>query len=187
MLLGGKNDLAGVRWMYLFDALELRRHARCGARDRDRSRRTARRAIRRCAKAIAEGLRFVVSNKALAGSFVIDINAMLFGMPRALFAVLSLTVYHAGAGGTGLLYTRSRSAERSSVLGSGWVQHVNRLGRLTIAMVVLWGLAIGGAGLVRSIAPAAILLGSRAGPTASAPSAARRSVRRSRPTACAGG
>jgi MFS family permease len=109
-------------------------------------------------EAIIEGLRFVTSKKALAGSFVIDINAMLFGMPRALFAVLALTVYHAGAGGTGLLYAAIAVGGTLSILGSGWIQHVNRLGRVTIAMVVVWGAAIGGAGLVRSILPAAILL-----------------------------
>jgi hypothetical protein len=110
-------------------------------------------------KSIAEGLRFVVSNKALAGSFVIDINAMMFGMPRALFAVLSLTVYHAGAGGTGLLYAAIAVGGTLSVLTSGWVQNYNRLGRFVIAAVLFWGLAIIGAGLVRSIVPAAVLLG----------------------------
>ncbi len=109
--------------------------------------------------AIAEGLRFVVSNKALAGSFVIDINAMLFGMPRILFAVLALSVYHAGAGGTGLLYTAIAIGGTLSVLGSGWVLHVRRLGLVTIVMVSMWGVAIGLAGLTRSIVPAAILLG----------------------------
>jgi MFS family permease len=109
-------------------------------------------------ESIMEGLRFVASNRALAGSFVIDINAMMFGMPRALFAVLSLTVYHAGAGGTGLLYSAVAVGGTLSVLGSGWVQHVNRLGRLTIAMVLLWGVAIGAAGLVRTIVLASILL-----------------------------
>ena len=158
VLLGGKNDLAGVRWMYLFDALScvgmLVAALAIGPQPPHNSE-----GHPPVAKAIAEGLRFVVANKALAGSFVIDINAMLFGMPRALFAVLSLTVYHAGAGGTGLLYTAIAIGGTVSVLASGWVQRVNYLGRLTIAMVVVWGLAIGGAGLVRTIAPAAILLG----------------------------
>lgn len=108
-------------------------------------------------EAIAEGLRFVAGHRALAGSFVIDINAMLFGMPRALFAVLALSVYHAGAGGTGLLYTAIAVGGTVSVLGSGWIEHVNRLGRLTIVMVLIWGAAIGGAGLVRSIVLASIL------------------------------
>jgi MFS family permease len=154
--LGGR--FRGVEWVYLFNALSCvcmlvaalaiapqpphtsRGHAPVG-------------------EAIVEGLRFVISNKALAGSFVIDINAMLFGMPRALFAVLSLTVYHAGATGTGLLYSAIAVGGTVAVLGSGWIQHVNRLGRVTIAMVLVWGLAIGGAGLVRTIVPAAILLG----------------------------
>ena len=149
--------LGGVSWIYAFDAascvgmlmaalaigaqrpLGVKKHPPVG-------------------ESIMEGLRFVVSNKALAGSFVIDINAMMFGMPRALFAALSLNVYHAGASGTGLLYSAIAVGGTLSVLGSGWVKHVNRLGRLTIGMVLLWGVAIGGAGLVRSIVPAAILL-----------------------------
>ena len=53
---------------------------------------------------IGEGLRSVRSNQPLMGSFAIDLMAMTFGMPRALFAVLSLDVYGAGAEGTGLLY-----------------------------------------------------------------------------------
>src|SRR3954466_8075065 len=48
-------------------------------------------------RSIGEGLRFVRGNQALKGSFAIDLLAMTFGMPRALFPVLSLTVYHAGA------------------------------------------------------------------------------------------
>jgi MFS family permease len=108
--------------------------------------------------AIAEGLRFVVSDRALAGSFVLDINAMAFGMPRALFAVLSLTVYHAGAGGTGLLYAAIAAGGTVAVMSSGWVTRARLLGRILIGAVLLWGIAIIGAGLVRSIAPAVVLL-----------------------------
>jgi MFS family permease len=110
-------------------------------------------------EAIVEGLRFVTSDKALAGSYVIDIGAMMFGMPRALFAVLSLSVYHAGAGGTGALYAAIAVGGMVSVLTSGWVGQATRLGRITIICVTGWGLAIIGAGLVRSIGPAALLLG----------------------------
>ena len=55
-------------------------------------------------RSIADGLRYVRGNQALVGSFAIDLVAMTFGMPRALFAVLAVSVYHAGAEGTGLLY-----------------------------------------------------------------------------------
>jgi len=109
-------------------------------------------------RAIAEGLRFVKGTRALAGSFVIDMNAMTFGMPRALFAVLALTVYHAGAGGTGLLYAAVAFGGTAAVLTSGWVASSDRLGRIVIAAVAGWGAAVLGAGLVRSIGPAIALL-----------------------------
>lgn len=148
--------LIGVRWMYLADALSCLALLAAALAIAPQPPHTIE-GHPPVGQAIAEGLRFVVSNRALSGSFVIDINAMLFGMPRALFAVLSLSVYHAGAGGTGLLYTAIAVGGTVSVLGSGWVQHVNRLGRWTILMVLLWGVAIGGAGLVRAIWLAAIL------------------------------
>jgi MFS family permease len=84
--------------------------------------------------------------------------AMTFGMPRALFAVLSLTVFHAGAGGTGLLYAAVSAGASVAALTTGWVEHVNRLGRVVIVAVIAWGLAIAGAGLMPSIWPAAALL-----------------------------
>ncbi len=107
---------------------------------------------------IAEGLRFVRSNRALSGSFAIDLVAMTFGMPRALFAVLSLTVYHAGASGTGVLYSAVAAGATLAVLTSGWIRHAQRLGRIVIVAVLVWGAAIALTGLVRSIAPAVALL-----------------------------
>jgi predicted MFS family arabinose efflux permease len=107
---------------------------------------------------IAEGLRFVRSNRALSGSFAIDLVAMTFGMPRSLFAVLSLSVYHAGAGGTGLLYAAISAGGALAVLTSGWVSRARRLGRIVIFMVLAWGAAIAATGLVRSIVPAIALL-----------------------------
>jgi hypothetical protein len=83
---------------------------------------------------------------------------MTFGMPRALFAVLSLTVYHAGARGTGLLYAAIAIGGMLSVLTSAWVARVRMLGQVVVICVLVWGLAILGAGLVASIWPAATLL-----------------------------
>jgi hypothetical protein len=107
---------------------------------------------------IAEGLRFVRSNRALAGSFAIDLVAMTFGMPRALFAVLSLTVYHAGAAGTGALYSAVAAGATLAVLTSGWIRHARRLGQIVIGAVLVWGAAIAVAGLVNTIGPAIALL-----------------------------
>jgi predicted MFS family arabinose efflux permease len=109
-------------------------------------------------RSIGEGLAFVRRNQALKGSFAIDLLAMTFGMPRALFAVLSLTVYHAGAAGTGLLYASVSAGATVAALTTGWLESARRLGLITIWAVIAWGLAIAGAGAVTSIWPAAILL-----------------------------
>jgi MFS family permease len=112
----------------------------------------------RIRESIADGLRFVRGNQALMGSFAIDLLAMTFGMPRALFAVLSLTVYHAGAEGTGLLYAAVSAGATVAALTTGWLGHARRLGRIVIGAVVVWGLAIAAAGAVPSLWPAVALL-----------------------------
>jgi MFS family permease len=112
----------------------------------------------RVGAAITEGLRFVRGNRALLGSFAIDLVAMTFGMPRALFAVLSLTVYHAGAGGTGLLYSAVSVGATLAVVTGGWLSNARRLGRIVIGAVLVWGAAVAGAGAVTSLAPAIALL-----------------------------
>ena len=70
-------------------------------------------------RSIAEGLRYVRGNQALVGSFAIDLVAMTFGMPRALFAVLAVSVYHAGAEGTGLLYAAVSAGATVAALTTG--------------------------------------------------------------------
>jgi MFS family permease len=109
-------------------------------------------------RSIADGLRYVRRNRALVGSFAIDLAAMTFGMPRALFAVLSLTVYHAGAAGTGLLYAAVSAGATVAAVTTGWLEHANRLGRIVIGAVCVWGLAIAAAGIVPSLWLAAGLL-----------------------------
>jgi predicted MFS family arabinose efflux permease len=109
-------------------------------------------------RAIAEGLRFVRRNQALKGSFAIDLVAMTFGMPRALFAVLSVSVYGTGAAGTGVLYAAVSAGAVLAVLTTGWLSGARRLGRIVVAMVVIWGIAVTCAGLVDSLWPAALLL-----------------------------
>lgn len=109
-------------------------------------------------RSIAEGLRFVRRSPALLGSFAIDLVAMTFGMPRALFAILSLTVYHAGAGGVGALYAAVAAGATIAAASTGWIEHAQRLGRITIVAVLVWGAAIAGAGAVPSLAAAMLLL-----------------------------
>ena len=105
-------------------------------------------------RSIAEGLRFVGRTRALAGSFAIDLVAMTFGWPRAMLAVLSVSVYGTGARGTGLLFAALALGGTLSVASAGWIERARRLGRIVLVVVVIWGVAIAGVGLARSLAPA---------------------------------
>jgi MFS family permease len=107
---------------------------------------------------IVEGLRFVRRSPALLGSFAIDLSAMTFGMPRALFPVLAISIYGAGASGTGLLFASVSAGAVVAALTTRWLDHVRRLGVVTIAAVCVWGLAIAAVGLVGSLWAAAALL-----------------------------
>ncbi len=109
-------------------------------------------------RSILEGLRYVRGNRALLGSFAIDLVAMTFGMPRALFAVLSVSVYHAGAGGTGALYSAVSAGATVAALTTGWLSHARRLGLVVIWAVLAWGAAIALAGLAPSLWLAMVLL-----------------------------
>src|SRR3954447_4211404 len=102
-------------------------------------------------RSIAEGLRFVGRSKALLGSFAIPPNAMAFAMPRALFPVLAVSVFHAGASGTGLLYASVSAGATVAALTTGWLEHVRRLGLIVIGAVTAWGLAIAAAAIVTNI------------------------------------
>jgi MFS family permease len=107
---------------------------------------------------IRDGLRFVRSEKALLGSFGIDLAAMTFGMPRTLFPVLSLTVYHTGAAGTGALFASVSAGATVAALSTGWLTRTRRLGVVVIWAVMCWGAAIALAGLVETLWAAMALL-----------------------------
>jgi MFS family permease len=109
-------------------------------------------------RSIADGLRFVRRNRALLGSFAIDINAMAFGMPRALFPVLAVSVYHAGASGTGLLFAAVSAGATVAALTTRWLEHVRRLGLIVIGAVTAWGLAVAAAAVVPNLWFAAAML-----------------------------
>ena len=108
-------------------------------------------------RSIRSGLVFVSRSQALVGSFVIDLCAMTFGMPRALFPVLSLSLYHAGASGTGFLFAAVSAGATIAALTTGWIEHARWLGRIVLGAVAVWGVAIAAAGLVSTIVPAALL------------------------------
>ena len=97
--------------------------------------------------AIVEGLRFAAQRRVILSTFVIDLDAMIFGMPAALFPVLALDVFRTGPAGLGLLAAAPAVGAFVAALLSGWVAAVRRTGRAIVISVVVWGAAIVGFGL----------------------------------------
>ena len=91
------------------------------------------------------------------GAYLIDVNAMVFGMPRALFPALAATVFGGGATTVGLLYAAPGAGALVGALTTGWVGRVRRQGLAVICAVLVWGLAIAGFGIAHWL-PLALLL-----------------------------
>jgi MFS family permease len=104
-----------------------------------------------------EGLRFVRRSQPVQGAYLIDVNAMVFGMPRALFPALAATVFGGGATTVGLLYAAPGAGALVGALTTGWVGRVRRQGLAVICAVLVWGLAIAGFGIAHWL-PLALLL-----------------------------
>ncbi len=106
---------------------------------------------------IIEGLRFVRGRQAIQGAYLIDINAMVFGMPRALFPALATNLFGGGASTLGFLYAAPGAGALVGALTTGWVSRIQRQGFAVIVAVIAWGVAITCFGLVDWL-PAALAL-----------------------------
>lgn len=106
-----------------------------------------------------EGVQFLRSRKSIQGSFLIDINATVFGMPRALFPELGLTVLGGSEATVGLLFAAPGVGALIAAATSGWISKVRQAGKATTYAVVVWGLAIAAFGFSRSIWLALLFLG----------------------------
>ncbi|HEX6492312.1 MAG TPA: MFS transporter [Candidatus Dormibacteraeota bacterium] len=109
-------------------------------------------------RSIRTGLAFARRQPAILAGFAIDLDAMIFGMPRALFPALAAGVYHTGPSGLGLLYAAPGVGAVVAILGTGWLGRARRLGRVVIGSVAVWGLAIAGFGLVSALPVGVALL-----------------------------
>jgi len=102
-------------------------------------------------RTVAEGFRFVKQKKVLLGMFLVDSNAMVFGMPRALFPALALERFNGGAGVLGLMYAAPYAGALTASLLSGWIAHVRRQGLIVAIAAALWGAAIIAFGFAESL------------------------------------
>ncbi|MFC9287806.1 MFS transporter [Streptomyces sp. NPDC057052] len=109
---------------------------------------------------VLEGFRYIARHKVLLLSFLADVVAMVFGMPRALFPQLAAETYAPYGEGLalGLLFA---AVPLGAVLGglfSGTFSRARRHGWMVIGAVVAWGAAIAGSGLSGSLWLAVVFL-----------------------------
>ncbi|WP_232533975.1 MFS transporter [Plantactinospora sp. KBS50] len=107
-------------------------------------------------RSVANGLRYARSRPELLGTYLVDINAMFFGMPQALYPFLAERL--GGPAVLGLLYAAPAAGAALAALTSGWARHVHRHGLMVLLAAGCWGLAIVGFGLAHALWLAVLLL-----------------------------
>jgi MFS family permease len=90
-------------------------------------------------KSVVEGLHYAWRRKEILGTYLIDMNAMFFGMPTALFPAMSATF---GVGTVGFFYAAPSVGALFVTLTSGWTKRVNRHGLFVSLAAALWGVAM---------------------------------------------
>lgn len=110
-------------------------------------------------RAIGDGFRYVRSHAVVQAVYLVDLNAMVFGLPRALFPAVALTLYHGGPKTLGLLYAAPGAGALLMAIVTGWIVHVRRQGRLVALVVIAWGVAMAVFGLVHVVFVGLICLG----------------------------
>lgn len=112
----------------------------------------------RLLRAVADGFAYVRRHAVAQAVYLVDLNAMVFGLPRALFPAVALTLYHGGPRLLGLFYAAPGVGAIVMAVMTGWVARVRRQGRLVVVMVTLWGLAMACFGLVHAVAVGLVCL-----------------------------
>lgn len=105
---------------------------------------------------IAEGVRYARSRQELVGTYVVDIVAMIFAMPMALFPMMA--EHWSGATAAGWLYSSMAIGSLAVTLFSGWSSKVQRHGAFVVAAAALWGVAIVALGFAPTLASAVACL-----------------------------
>ncbi len=111
------------------------------------------RASRPGIQSIVEGLKYALSRPELIGTYAVDMVAMTFAMPMALFPAMA--VAWGGASAAGWLYSAMSFGSLFTTIFSGWTSKVNRHGAAVVIAAAVWALAIVFVGLSSSL-PAAV-------------------------------
>lgn len=100
---------------------------------------------------VADGFRYLRTRPNVRMTFLVDIAAMVFGMPRALFPAIAAAWYGGGAATVGILTAAPAVGAFAGALFSGWLGRVRFQGRAVILSIVAWGLAIAAFGVTGNL------------------------------------
>lgn len=112
-------------------------------------------------KSVWEGFAYARTKPVLLMSFVVDLIAMIFGMPRALYPEIAHQTFGGPSDGGIVLALMFAAIPAGSVIGgifSGWLSHVERQGYVVLCCITVWGAGILGFGVTLWLAPHAMTL-----------------------------
>jgi MFS family permease len=95
-------------------------------------------------RAVAEGISFIRRSQVVAGAFLADLNATVFGLPVALFPAINAERFGGDPRTLGLFTTAIGVGGLASAALSGPVARVSRQGRAMLCTVAVWGAAFAG-------------------------------------------
>jgi MFS family permease len=105
--------------------------------------------------AVLDGFRHVAGNQVVLMSFVVDLIAMILGMPRALFPQMAHESFGGPVEGGTTIALLSAAISAGAVAGglfSGWLPRIRRQGLAVVVAIVVWGLAMVGFGIAAGFA-----------------------------------
>lgn len=109
-------------------------------------------------RAVAAGVGFIARSQILAGAFLTDLNATVFGLPVALFPAINAERFGGSASTLGLFTAAVGIGGLVSSVFSGPVGHISRQGLAMLAAAAVWGAAFAGFALAPSLWLALALL-----------------------------
>jgi MFS family permease len=101
-------------------------------------------------RSVVEGLQYIATRPVLLMSFAVDLCAMIFAMPRALFPQVAEQRF-GGEGAVGWLTAAIAAGAVLAGLGSGWIGRVHRQGVALVFAVIAWGIAVAASGLAHAM------------------------------------
>jgi MFS family permease len=99
-------------------------------------------------RSLAEGFSYLRGRRVLESTFVVDLVAMIFGMPRALFPVLAIARFERGEEAVGAMFSAVAVGALLGAVTTGWVGRIRRQGLAVLVAVAVWGMGIAAFGLV---------------------------------------